>query len=208
AVTALWTKQNFEILGPRVDLELSRLTGIALSQAAFWVERFFVFAATSLEQPERAMSLIGSAVEGADAERLGAFFALISWVRRVVLVVDDLEGVYGEPEWGRRLATFLLGLRHEAPRMDLVVSVNEDVWRSAFFPALSSGLRDRLSEVSVGLTPLDDDEVRALLRSRGVEEVKGLLEGLKLAPEDRYARRVLRLAEDWIDAQRRVVGES
>lgn len=199
AVTAHWTRENFEVLGPRLALEVCRLTGCSLNQVAFWVAALFRFAVASPEHPGRAGTLMETAATGADAERFGTLLALLSRLRRVVLIIDDLEGVHGDPDGARRVAGFLAGVRQEAPRADLVVSVNDDVWESAFIPALSGGLLDRLSEKTIRLDPLNDDQVVALLASRGHGDGRKVLEQLNLAPQDRYARKVLRLASEWLE---------
>ncbi|BCX49404.1 hypothetical protein HAHE_33120 [Haloferula helveola] len=197
AVTAHWTRENFEVLGPRLSLEISRSTGGSLNQVAFWVAALFRFAIASPEHPGRAGTLLQHAADGADAERFGTFLALISRLKRVVLVVDDLEGVHGDPGGARRVAGFLASVRQDAPRIDIVVSINDDVWESSFMPALSGGLRDRLSEVPIRLDALDDDKIVSLLASRGHgSNAREIINRLELRPEDRYSRRVLRLAED------------
>jgi len=200
AVTAHWTRENFEVLGPRLALEVSRLTGCSLNQVAFWVAAFFRYSVASPEHPGRAGTLMDTAATGADAERFGTLLALLSRLRRVVLIIDDLEGVHGDPDGARRVAGFLAGVRQEAPRADLVVSVNDDVWESAFIPALSGGLLDRLSEQTIRLDPLNDTQVISLLASRGHGDGAMLLDRLQLSPQDRYARRVLRLASEWLEA--------
>lgn len=202
AVTAHWTRENFEVLGPRLSLELSRLTGCALGPVAFWVAAFFRYAIVSPEHPGRAGTLVQSAGADADAERFGTLLALISLIRRVVVVADDLEGVHGDPEGARRIAGFLAVVRQEAPRADIVVSINRDVWESAFMPALSGGLVDRLSEQVVSLEPLDRETMVALLESRGVKDAVKILESLPLAPHDRYPRRVLKLVAETLEGRR------
>lgn len=200
AVTAHWTRENFEVLGPRLALEISRLTGCSLNQVAFWIAALFRYAVASPEHPSRAGTLMQTAATGADAERFGTLLALLSRLRRVVLIIDDLEGVHGDPDGARRVAGFLAGVRQEAPRADLVVSVNDDVWESAFIPALSGGLLDRLSEQTVRLDALSDDQIASLLASRGHGDGRLFLSRLQLTPQDRYARRVLRLAAEWLEA--------
>ncbi|MGB1131151.1 MAG: hypothetical protein ACPG4K_13955 [Haloferula sp.] len=199
AVTAHWARENFEVLGPRLALEVSQLTGCSLNPVAFWVAALFRYAVASPEHPGRAGTLMETAANGADAERFGTLLALLSRLRRVVLVIDDLEGVHGDPDGARRVAGFLAGVRQEAPRADLVVSVNDDVWESAFIPALSGGLLDRLSEKTIRLDPLNDDQIVALLASRGHGDGRQVLEKLQLSSEDRYARKVLRLAAEWLE---------
>lgn len=198
AVTAQWTRENFEVLGPRLSLEVSKTTGCSLNQVAFWMAALFRFAVAAPGHPGRTGLLMEKAVEGADAERFGALLALLSRFHRVVLVVDDLEAVHGDSDGARRVAGFLATVRQEAPRVDLVVSVNDDVWDSAFIPALSGGLLDRLSEVTMRLDELSDEAVISLLNSRPNVDGRALFSQLQLSPSDRYARRVLRLAAEVI----------
>lgn len=196
AVTAHWTRENFEVLGPRLSLEVSRTTGCSLNQVAFWLAALFRFSVAAPEHPGRTGMLMQNAVDGADAERFGTLLALLSRFHRVAMVVDDLEGVHGDPDGARRVAGFLATIRQEAPRVDIVVSINDDVWDSAFVPALSGGLRDRLSELTVRLDGLSDDAIVSLLNSRPGVDGRALFGQLHLGPEDRYARRILRLAAE------------
>ncbi len=198
AVTAHWTRENFEVLGPRLSLEVSRLTEGSLNQTAFWIAALFRYAVASPENPARTGRLLQTAADGADAERFGSLLALLSRLRRTVVVVDELEGVHGDPDGARRVAGFLATIRQEAPRVDLIVSVNEDVWESSFVSALSGGLRDRLSELRVRLEPLDDAGIMALLSGRGIADPQRILSRLRLSPDERYARRVLQAASDAI----------
>lgn len=204
AVTAHWTRENFEVLGPRLSLELSRLSGSSLNQAAFWLAHLFRFAIASPENPGRAGHLIQAVAVAADAERFGTLLALFSRLRRVVVVVDELEGVHGDPEGARRVAGFLATIRQEAPHVDLIVSINRDVWESSFVGALSGGLQDRLSELTVRLEPLDEASIRALLVSRGIPDPEPLVTRLALSESDRYARRVLQGASELIQREPRL----
>lgn len=196
AVTAQWTRENFEVLGPRISLEVSRRTGCSLNQVAFWMAALFRFAVAPPEQAGRGGMLTQTATDGASVERFGTLLALLSRMRRVVVVVDDLEAVHGNPAGARQVAGFLATTRQEAPRADIVVSVNDDVWESAFVPALSGGLLDRLSEVVITLGALTDGEVLSLLESRGHGDPREVARHMPLRAEDRHARRVLRLASE------------
>jgi len=85
---------------------------------------------------------------------------------RVVLVADNLEGFSSDETAALRLAAFLGALRQSVVRLDVILSLNQDIWQSAFVPRLSGGLTDRLSEVVIELNPLTEDEILALLESR------------------------------------------
>ena len=198
AVTAHWTRENFEVLGPRIALEVSRETGCSLNQVAFWIAALFRFATASPEQAGRGGILFQQATENADAERFGTLLALLSRIRRIVVIVDDLEGVHGDPSGARAIAGFLSTLRQEAPRVDLVVSINDDVWESAFVPALSGGLLDRLSEVVIRLEPIDHQGVVALLTSRGYPDVEELARHATSVDGEQHARGILRRAAEMV----------
>lgn len=194
AVTAHWTKENFEVLGPRLALELSRSTSSPLNETSFWLATLFRYAAAVPEHPGRGGMIVQSAVSDASVERFAALLALLSLIERVVLVADDLEGLHGDPAAALRLASFLAAVRQDAPRVDTIVSLNDDIWTSAFEPALSGGLQDRLAEIEIRLGSLSDDALAALLEARLPGRGAALLEGITLGPEERYARRALRLA--------------
>jgi hypothetical protein len=192
AVTAHWTKENFEVLGPRLALELSRRTGTALNESSFWLASLFRFAVATPEHPGRTGMIIQSATAEAGVERFAALLAMLSLIGRVVIVADDLEGLHADRAAALRFASFLASVRQEAPRVDAIVSLNDDIWQSAFEPALSGGLQDRLGEVEVRLEPLDEQSLISLLEARTPGRAATLRHRLGLFPAEFYARRVLR----------------
>ena len=199
AVTAHWTKENFEVLGPRLALELSRRTGSSLNESSFWLASLFRFSVATPEHPGRTGMIIQSSVADAGIERYAAFLALLSLIGRVVVVADDLEGMHADPPSVLRFASFLASVRQEAPRVDLVVSVNDDIWDSAFKPALSGGLQDRLGELEIRLEPLDEAAMISLLETRAPGRGAAVRGRLGLAG-DLYARLVLRKAAEFEDS--------
>ena len=199
AVTAHWTKENFEVLGPRLALELSRRTGSSLNESSFWLASLFRFSVATPEHPGRTGMIIQSSVADAGIERYAAFLALLSLIGRVVVVADDLEGMHADPPSALRFAGFLASVRQEAPRVDLVVSVNDDIWDSAFKPALSGGLQDRLGELEIRLEPLDEAAMISLLETRVPGRGAAFRGRLGLAG-DLYARLVLRKAAEFEDS--------
>ena len=64
AVTAHWTKSNFEILGPRMAAELASRSGASLREASYWVELLFRFATTAPDNVERARLLFETVFRG------------------------------------------------------------------------------------------------------------------------------------------------
>ena len=171
AVTAHWARENFEVLGQRLSVELAQRCDLPIREVSFWVEALFRFAATPVENPVRLRVLAeivhaGNPGDGVLMERLEALLGMLAQLMRVVLVADDLEGFSADETAALRLAAFLGALRQSVERLDVVLSLNQDIWQSAFVPRLSGGLTDRLSEVVVELNPLSEDEMVALLESR------------------------------------------
>ncbi len=194
AVTAHWTKENFEVLGPRLALELSRRTGSSLNESSFWLASLFRYAVAVPEHPGRTGMIIQSATSDAGVERYAALLALLSLIGRVVIAADDLEGMHSDRAAALRFASFLASARQDAPRVDVVVSLNDDIWQSAFVPALSGGLQDRLGEVEIRLEPLDHAGTIALLEARMPGRALALGQRLGLGTGEFYARKVLRRA--------------
>ncbi len=201
AVTAHWTKENFEVLGPRLALELSRRTGTSLNESSFWLASLFRFAVATPEHPGRTGMIIQSATSEAGPDRYAAFLAMLSLIGRVVVVADDLEGMHADPTSALKFASFVATVRQEAPRVDVVVSLNDDIWESAFAPALSGGLQDRLGEIEIRLGPLDEDAMTSLLDTRTPGRTAALQPKLALSPGEFYARRVLRKVAELDDEE-------
>lgn len=171
AITAHWTRENFDVLGQRLSVVLARRGELPVRGVAFWVDLLFRFAVTPADNPLRLKNFSDMVhgqqpVESEQMERLEALLGMISQLKRVVLVADELEGLSTDESAALKLAAFIGKLRQGVDRLDVILSMNRDIWESAFLPRLSSGLADRLSEVLVDLEPLTESEILALLESR------------------------------------------
>ncbi|MES2659370.1 MAG: hypothetical protein V4689_12190 [Verrucomicrobiota bacterium] len=196
AVTAHWARENFEVLGQRLSLELAQRAGLPVREVAFWVEALFRFAAAPLENSNRVRILADTVhdVNGGEMERLEALLGLVTQLMRVVLVADDLEGFSSDETAALRFAAFLGTLRQSVDRLDVILSLNLDIWQSAFVPRLSGGLADRLSEVVVELEPLKESEMAALLDSRVPGLGSKVLERIDVGTSGTHARGLIRAA--------------
>lgn len=213
AVTAHWTEANFEIMGPRLAAEVAQVSGASLREAAYWVELFFRFATTSPENVERSRLLFETVfqpdglkpLESGAGERLHGLLSLLGIATTIVLVVDDTEGLSTHPPDALELATFFTNLAQTCPGTLVLLSVNTDVWDTAFAPRLPGGLSDRLTEHRVLLKPLSREGAENIIRSRGGSWASDVLERMEWGEGDLYARRVLKAASEAWDA---VVEES
>jgi hypothetical protein len=198
AVTAHWARENFELLGPRLALGLSQSSGLPLREVSFWVETMFRFAATQIDNPGRVRALAASvfdepSAESTSHERLVALLGLMGSMMRVVLVADELEGFSSDEAAALRFASFIGSVRQSLEKVDVILSVNEDVWQSAFLPRLSGGLADRLSEITIELEPLDRDGMLATIESRSPGMGKQILGNMQGSPPT-YARGIVKNA--------------
>jgi len=196
AVTAHWARENFEVLGQRLSLELAQRSGLAMAGISFWVDTLFHFASAPLDNSNRVRVLADAVHSGSEdkMERLEALLGLLSQLMRVVLVADDLEGFSADETAALRLAAFLGSLRQSVERLDVILSLNQDIWESAFLPRLSGGLADRLSEVVVELEPLTEREMSELLDSRVPGLGYRVLERINVDAAGTHARGLIRAA--------------
>lgn len=196
AVTAHWARENFEVLGQRLSLELAQRSDLPVSGISFWVNALFQFASAPLESSNRVRVLAESVHTGSgvEMERLEALLGLVTLLMRVVLVADDLEGFSTDETAALRLAAFLGSLRQSVERLDVILSLNQDIWQNAFMPRLSGGLADRLSEVVVELEPLTELEMEALLNSRVPGLGRRILDRMDVDAAGTHARGLIRAA--------------
>ncbi|MGB2455151.1 MAG: hypothetical protein ACPIG7_11205, partial [Akkermansiaceae bacterium] len=132
---------------------------------------------------------------------LTSFLKLMTITENIVLVVDEMDGLFCDSEAALRVANTLIGLRQAAPRIKVIFSVNDDVWESTFSRRIPLGMQDRFEDAVIRLQPLDEGHVSELLRVRYAGEVKGLRQKLDLNDGDLYPRAILRAARDVIDSQ-------
>ena len=170
AVTAHWARNHFAILRPLLIVEIAKIIAAPLREVSFWVDALFRYAVTPLDQPSRSGMLMEAVVDASATapmnERLATLLKMLTQWQRVILVADELEGMSVNAEAALRFAAFLTKLRLGAERVDMIISVNDDIWESAFVPRLSGGLQDRLSEAVVRLAPLRPEQAWELLLSR------------------------------------------
>ncbi len=199
AVTAHWARENFELVGPRLALELSQRNGLPLREVSFWVDALFRFAATPVDNPGRVQTLSATVFDDPSAEavaheRLIALLGMLTALMRLVLVADELEGFSSDETAALRFASFFSSLRQSVDRVDVILSINQDVWESAFLPRLSSGLADRLTEVVIELQPLDHQTMIAILESRSPGFGQKILDQTDASAIATHARGLLREA--------------
>ncbi len=217
AAIAQWSREQFAVLGPRLSAVLCKASGTSGRDVGYWTDLFFNFSIRPPSDVSRAGDLMNSVFgersrfhSGAGfLEGLGSFLNLITLVEPVVLVLDEVEGLSSDSDAALRAASCLTSLWEAAPRVSVILSVNDDVWDSAFAPRLPLGLRDRLEDVIVRLDSLTTEEAKALITIRAGDEAGKVIERIDLDAETLYPRGLLREArEAWDRRDEPVVFQS
>ncbi len=156
-----WLKKHYgQLRKPLTELALALPDATGMEA---WVDALFAGAhhgsATALE------AVVGMA--SGSRRTFELWLRLVTLWRPVVLFVDHLDGFYRQENCGLRIATMLLELA-ELENVNVVLSLNQDVWQATFAHHLPSALEDRLTASQFllrGLSPADAaDLVRLRLR--------------------------------------------
>lgn len=199
ASTAQWALANFSLLGPRLSTELAEQIETRYLPVAWWVELLFRYSSASLDQSNRNGSLsktvFGGQYHEADMhEKLVTLLNLFGLVTTPVLVLDEVEGLSSSPECGLEIVTFLNAIHQSCKKLILVISVNGDVWQTAFLPRLPCGLKDRLTDIEVDLKPITQDQAMELLRDRAGDQADLIAKELDFDSGVVYPRGIVRSA--------------
>ncbi len=201
ALTAQWTLDNFQLLGPRLALELANKAGCSHRDASFWVNAFFEYSSASPSDPLRNSDLtiaISKAFQEASEtirmERLAALINMITLLNPSIIVLDETEGLSSNPPSALTLATFFQSLRQACPQLLLILALNSDIWETAFSPRLSGGLKDRLCETIIELKPMTAYEVSTLITKLGGSHADSINADLEDLQGVLYARRIMKEA--------------
>lgn len=205
AVTARWAMANFSLLGPRLTAELAERTHAGYRPVAWWVELLFRYSSAGVDQTSRNSSLFET-VFGSDSvetdmhEKLVTLLNLTGLVTSPVLLLDEVEGFSSNPEAALQVATFLNALHQSCNKLALIISVNGDVWETAFLPRIPCGLKDRLSDIVIDLKPMDKDAAISLLKDRAGEHAHAIADTMDFDTGVIYARGLIREASSaWED---------
>lgn len=204
AAIAQWSREHFSLLGPRLSAVLSKASGSSGRDVGYWADLFFNYAIRPPSDVARVSDLM-DAVFGERSrfhsgagflEGLGSFLNLIMLVEPVVLILDEVEGLSSDSDAALRAACCLTSLWESAPRVSVILSVNDDVWNSAFVPRLPLGLRDRLEDIVIRLDSLSEEEAKALITVRAGDESVKIFDRVDFDVDALYPRGVLRQARE------------
>ena len=207
AVTAHWAMANFRQLGPRLSTELSEQIGVGFRPVVWWIELLFRYSSAPLEQTTRNSSLFetvynAGSIESDVHEKLVALLNLVGLVMPPVLILDEVEGFSSDPDAALQVATFLNSLHQSCENLAVIISVNGDVWETAFLPHMPCGLKDRLNDIVIDLRPMTKKQAIDLVKDRAGDRAEDILPRMNFDAEGIYARGLIREASKlWSDIE-------
>lgn len=199
---ARWSKDQIDHLAPRLSSALGEASGTSARDTIHWIELLFRFSVRSPKEISRISDLMDS-IFGCEGryrtgagflQGLGSFLKLATLVDPVVLVLDQLDGLFDNDEAALQATSSLVAVWESCRRLNVVISINDDVWESAFASNLPSALRDRLEDVTIRLQPLLREEACALITARAGQDAHEMIDRLDLSGDDLYPRGVLKSA--------------
>ncbi len=199
AATAHWVRDQFYALRERIPQVLANRYDLQLREASLWTDALFRFAVTDPKESQRISDFSGRVSGGAGRNLLGqetvfTFLNLIATQRKVIVVVDELENFASQPDAALRLLSLIGGMRRSVKAVNVILSVNADVWENTFRPQLTGALADRLTEVVIDLEPMNRDQMVALIDARSPGFGETIFRHIKMTDSQMSPRALLREA--------------
>ncbi len=166
-----WFVSNFSALRPLLVRELGRAADLTEARAEFWLDvmRGLDMPGADTRRAARLRALFlpeNEATSIAARERVLEICAIARVLAPVAVIADDLDVLYGDTETAFRVASLVEEMRELAPGIILILSMNRDVWESAFGGSLPSALEDRFTAHAIDLEPLTRNQLEAVVRRR------------------------------------------
>ena len=197
ALTAQWTLENHEVLEPRMALEIAERCQSSHREVSFWLHSLFEYAMSAPSAPLRADTLtrtlskaFSDDSESLQLQRLSTLLKMISVLHPCGLVLDGTSALGTMSHSAISAATLLCSLRELCPGLFIVVSTSDDVWNSTYGDTLPEGLRSRVMEQVIELSPLTGGSALTLAKAFGLEETDDLKKTLE---GENSARKIIRL---------------
>ncbi|CAN5499553.1 hypothetical protein BH23VER1_BH23VER1_24930 [soil metagenome] len=198
--SARWFGEHFEKLLPVTSSELAGMAGVRTGRAVYWLRALCAYAQGVADSPaarEEALRwALANPVEGSGQVAMGGMtiaqappanasegeakgkirdlLRLAALHRPVVFVIDHLDAYFRNPDAGRTIAYMVTELQQMVPRELAILSLNEDVWETAFQGVLPSAFEDRLTSNVVNLKGVTAEAAEDLVRARlAAAEISG-----------------------------------
>ena len=205
AATAQWAASNFSLLGPRISMELAEQAESRYRAVAWWVELLFRYSTAPSEHGSRTGSLFKTVFNRQHDhtnthektemhEKLVTFLNLLGLVTNPIVLLDQVEGISNSPESGIELVTFLNVLHQSCKNLNIIVSVNGDVWQTGFLPSIPCAYKDRMEDNAVDLKSISKEQAMEILRDRAGDRAESIATSIDFGFGVVYPRGVVRAA--------------
>lgn len=204
ASVAQWTKGQFKTLSPKFVSAIASQAGASANDVSCWLNVLFRFSTCPPGETGRLGELMDSVFGEMSRFRTGtgysgafvSFLKMVTLAEKLVVILDEADGLFGNGDLALKVASHLISIRQAVPSIKIVISVNDDVWESAFLPSLPTGMKDRLEDSEIRLGALDERGVVDLLKARAGGDGERIFRELELGGQEHYPRAVLRKARD------------
>ena len=160
---ARWFKKNFKALAEPLAGELRNRSGINGTSCRFWIELLYRFELGDLD----VISQLSSNLNSSQArQRLQELSLLVSLYSPIIMVFDNLDSFKNDSKRASKAAYIFSEIARTGIASLTIISINDDIWDSAFAGNIPDAVADRITDGHVSLEGIALDFARALLTER------------------------------------------
>ncbi|MEY4483477.1 MAG: hypothetical protein RL693_929 [Verrucomicrobiota bacterium] len=154
-----WFRDNFPQLR-QILAECCQLPNLPMVEE--WLQLMFEY---TIHPTTGALATMQERMEKDGGVQVPCFLSIATHWKPLVLIADHMDGLFHDQNSGTIVAQLSATLA-ALPRVQVVLSMNEDLWESAFGRQLPSALASRLQPHRLSLPNLNHEEIHSLLRQR------------------------------------------
>ncbi|CAN5905049.1 hypothetical protein BH11VER1_BH11VER1_06920 [soil metagenome] len=154
-----WFRENFPQLR-QILAECCQLPNLLMVEE--WLQLMFDY---TLNPTPAVLATLQERMEKDGGVQVPCFLSIATHWKPLVLIADHMDGLFHDLNSGTIVAQLSATLA-ALPRVQVVLSMNEDLWESAFGRQLPSALASRLQPHRLSLPGPDRGEIVALLQHR------------------------------------------
>lgn len=154
-----WFRENFLQLR-KILAECCQLPNLLMVEE--WLQLMFDY---TLNPTTTMLATLQERMEKDGGVQVPCFLSIATHWKPLVLIADHMDGLFHDQNSGTIVAQLSATLA-ALPRVQVVLSMNEDLWESAFGRQLPSALASRLQPHRLSLPGPTQEEIVSLLRHR------------------------------------------
>ncbi len=154
-----WFRANFQQLR-KLMAECCQLPNLPMVEE--WLQLMFEYTSSPSTS---TLSALYERMGNESGVEVPCFLSIATHWKPLVLVADHMDGLFHDPNSGTIVAQMSATLA-SLPRVQVVLSMNEDLWESAFGRQLPAALASRLQPHRLSLQNINRAETSLLLKER------------------------------------------